>query len=134
MTDSGSLQDSLAAMGFTELGLALLALCCYALAFNGALGLQIRTSAAAVAFIAAGAFAAFTDPWVHGVILIAIGIAGMGLFVAVVWGLSTAFGLSRRGTREPIPELIPELAPEAGVPGEAAAVVRVRPGSPLHSS
>ena len=43
MTDSGSLQDSLAAMGFTELGLALLALCCYALAFNGALGLQIST-------------------------------------------------------------------------------------------
>ena len=40
MTDSGSLQDSLAAMGFIELGLALLALCCYALAFNGALGLR----------------------------------------------------------------------------------------------
>src|SRR4051812_30129058 len=33
MTDSGSLQDSLAAMGFIELGLALLTLCCYALAF-----------------------------------------------------------------------------------------------------
>ena len=131
MTDSGSLQDSLAAMGFTELGLALLTLCCYALAFNGALGLQIRMSAAAIAFVAAGAFAAFTDPWVHGVILIAIGIAGMGLFVGVVWGLSAAFGLSRRGSREPIPALIPE----EGVPGEApAAVVRVRPGSPLHSS
>ena len=67
----------------------------------------------------------------HGVILIAIGIAGMGLFVAVVWGLSAAFGLSRRsGRREPIPELIPQ----EGMPGEAPAVVRVRPGSPLHSS
>jgi len=130
MTDSGSLQDSLATMGFAELGLALLTLCCYALAFNGALGLQIRASAATVAFIAAGAFAAFTDPWVHGVILIAIGVAGMGLFVAVVWGLSAAFGLSRRGAREPFPELVPE----EGVPGEAPAVVRVRPGSPLHSS
>ena len=62
MTDSGSLQDSLAAMGFIELGLALLALCCYALAFNGGLGLQVRTFAAAAAFAAAGAFAAFTDP------------------------------------------------------------------------
>ena len=132
MTDSGSLQDSLAAMGFTELGLALLTLCCYALAFNGALGLKIRTSAAGVAFLAAGAFAAFTDPWVHGVILIAIGIAGMGLFVAVVWALSAVLGLSRRGSREPIPKLMPE---EAAAPGEAPAVVnRVRPGSPLHSS
>ena len=130
MTDSGSLQDSLAAMGFIELGFALLALCCYALAFNGALGLQIRTFAAGAAFAAAGAFAAFTDPWVHGVILIAIGIAGMGLFVAVVWAMSAVLGLSRRGTREPIPEMIPE----EGKPGESPAVVRVRPGSALRSS
>jgi len=130
MTDSGSLQDSLAAMGFIELGLALLTLCCYALAFNGALGQQIRLSAAGLAFVAAGAFAAFTDPWVHGIILIAIGIAGMGLFVAVVWGLSAVLGLSRRGSSEPIPELMPEEV----APGEAPTVVRVRPGSPLHSS
>ena len=129
MTDSGSLQDSLAAMGFIELGFALLALCCYALAFNGALGLQVRTFAAAAAFVAAGAFAAFTDPWVHGVILIAIGIAGMGLFVAVVWALSAVLGLSRRGgSTEPIPE----LRPEEGTPGAAPSVVRVAPKSALH--
>ena len=131
MTDSGSLQDSLAAMGFIELGFALLALCCYALAFNGALGLQFRMFAAAAAFVAAGAFAAFTDPWVHGVILIAIGIAGMGLFVAVVWGLSAVLGLSRRGAAEPIPELVPE---EGAAPGAAPAVVRVAPKSALHHS
>ena len=130
MTDSGSLQDSLAAMGFIELGLALLALCCYALAFNGALGLQVRTIAAAAAFAAAGAFAAFTDPWVHGVILIAIGIAGMGAFVAVVWGLSAVLGLSRRGSAEPIPELVVQ----EGTPGVAPAAVRVAPKSALHQS
>ena len=130
MTDSGSLQDSLAAMGFIELGFALLALCCYALAFNGALGLQVRTFAAAAACIAAGAFAAFTDPWVHGVILIAIGIAGMGLFVAVVWALSAVLGLSRRSGAEPIPELLPEEA----TPDAAPSVVRVAPKSALHHS
>ena len=129
MTDSGSLQDSLAAMGFIELGCALLALCCYALAFNGALGLQVRTFAAAAAFVAAGAFAAFTDPWVHGVILIAIGISGMGLFVAVVWGLSAMLGLSHRSAAEPIPELMPE---EGAAPSAAPTVVRVAPKSALH--
>ena len=131
MTDSGSLQDSLAAMGFTELGLALAALGCYALAFNGGLTLQVRLSAAGIAFLAAGAFAAFTDPWVHGVILIAIGVAGMGLFVALVWALSAAFGLGQRGGREALPAMLPE---EAAPVGEPAAPVRVVPGSPLHSS
>ena len=130
MTDSGSLQDSLAAMGFIELGLALTALSCYALAFSGALRLKIRGSAACTAFVAAGAFAALTNPWVHGVILIAIGVAGMGVFVAVVWGLSAMLGLSRRGAAEPIPELVPE----EGTPGAAPAVVRVPPKSALHQS
>jgi len=139
MTDSGSLQDSLAAMGFTELGLALTALCCYALAFNGALGVQLRLKAAGAAFLAAGAFAAFTDPWVYGVILIAIGVAGMGLFVAIVWGLSAAFGLARRGAGVPIPELMPEeqAAPASDPAAPAhdpASPVRVVSGSPLHSS
>lgn len=131
MTDSGSLQDSLAAMGFTELGLALAALGCYALAFNGGLALRVRLAAAGVAFLAAGAFAAFTDPWVHGIILIAIGVAGMGLFVAIVWALSAAFGLGRRGSREAMPAMLPE---ETAPVGDPAAAVRVVPGSPLHSS
>jgi hypothetical protein len=131
MTDSGSLQDSLAAMGFIELGLALTALSCYALAFSGALRLKIRGSAACAAFVAAGAFAALTNPWVHGVILIAIGVAGMGVFVAIVWGLSVALGLGNRGSREALP-IVP--AEEVAAAPDPASVVRVVPGSPLHSS
>ena len=131
MTDSGSLQDSLSAMGFIELGLALTALCCYALAFSGALRLKIRGSAACAAFLAAGAFAALTHPWVNGVILIAIGIAGMGIFVAIVWGLSVALGLGNRGSREALPIVPAEAVAPAPDP---AGVVRVVPGSPLHSS
>lgn len=130
MTDSGGLQQSLAAMGFVELGLALVALCCYSLAFNGSLAGPTRLKAAACAMLAAGGFVATTDPWVHGVILMVIGIAGIGLFVAAVWVLSAVCGLTRR--KEPLPASA--LLPDGSVLENPAAAVRVGPPTPIHSA
>ena len=130
MTDSGGLQQSLAGMGFIELGLALLALCCYSLAFNGSLGGRTRLKAAASAMLAAGGFVASVDPWVHGVILMVIGIAGIGLFVAAVWVISAVCGLTRREAPLPASALLPD-APVAENP---AAGVMVQPHTPIHSA
>lgn len=98
MTEAGGLYHSLAAMGFKELALAFLALGCYALIFNGSLGVNARLVFAALALLAGGAFAALIEPWTYGVIMMAIGAGALGVFAGVVWGLSAALGL----TQDPI--------------------------------
>lgn len=101
MTDPGGLQQSLAALGFLQLALAFGALGCYALILNGSLGTRARTTAAGCAALAAGALAALTDPWMNGVILIALGIAGIGAFVVAAWSISALCGLAGRRIRAP---------------------------------
>lgn len=130
MTDSDGLQQSLQAMGFTELGLALFALGCYSLVFNGSLGLRARFIAAVCALMAAGGFVASTDPWMHGVILLVLGVAGIGVFVAAVWAISAACGLTRRGVPLPASTII-----ATGTPQETIAnSVLVQPNTPAHSA
>jgi hypothetical protein len=105
MTDSGGLQESLAAMGFVQLALAFVCLTCYAMLLSGALGATLRLAAGASALVAAGALAALTDPWTNGVILVAIGVAGIGLFVIAAWGISAACGLAGRHVVESVAPL-----------------------------
>ena len=93
MTDAASLQQSLAAMGLPQLALAIFALACYCLMLNASLGANARTIAGAAAALAGMALAALTDPWMNGVILVAIGVAGVGVFVVAAWGISVACGL-----------------------------------------
>ena len=112
MIESGDLQHSLAAAtGFTELGLAFLALACYCLAFNGALGAQARLIAAATALLSGAGFAFTVDPWVHGVVLLALGVAAVGAFVGAVWAVSTACGLVSRRARAPREAFDPMATP-----------------------
>ena len=127
MTDSGSLQDSIAAMGFAQLALAFVCLTCYAVLLNGALGATTRVAAGASAVIAAGALAALTDPWTNGVILVALGVAGIGLFVIAAWGISAACGLTGRHLAEP-------ANPVVEVPRAATAAVIGHGGRPAHSA
>jgi len=94
--DASGLQQSLAAMGFTELGLAFTALTGYALALNGALAPRTRRRAAGAAVCAAVAFCVVTDPWVYGVIFVALAVAAMGLFVGAVWAVSALCGFGAR--------------------------------------
>ena len=93
MTDAASLQQSLAATGFPQLALAIFALACYCLMLNASLGARARVNSGAAALLAAIALAALTDPWMNGVILVAIGVAGVGVFVVAAWGISLACGL-----------------------------------------
>jgi hypothetical protein len=124
------LGHSLAGMGFVELGLAFVALCCYALALNGALGVQVRTVAAALAAVASAGFSIATDPWVNGVIFVAIGVASMGAFVACVWLVSALCGLSARRREVLLPTEAGDLpAATSPAPLRAAAT-----GRPIHSA
>ena len=127
MTDPGGLHHSLAAMGFWELALAFGSLICYALVLNGALGGSARLSAAIGAALSAAAFAALTDPWTNGVILVAIGIAAVGAFVFAAWLISAICGLAGQRAREPVPWVVEEPVP-------APAQVRARPATPAHSA
>jgi hypothetical protein len=131
-TNAEGLQQSLAGMGFIELGLAFLALCCYALALNAALGAHTRTIAAALAALAAAGFSVVTDPWVNGVIFVAIGVAAMGAFVACVWIVTALCGLSVRR-----PEVLPLPGTEAGdlpAPTSPAPLRPSGPARPIHSA
>jgi len=129
MTESAGLQESLAAMGFAELALAFVCLTCYAMLLNGALGATARLAAGASAVIAAGALAALTDPWTNGVILVAIGVAGIGLFVIAAWGISAACGLTGRHLAEP-----PIGAVESPRNATAASAVIGHTNRPAHSA
>ena len=129
MTDSGGLQHSLAVMGFAELGLAFVALGCYSLVLNGSLGARGRLVAMGCATFAAAVFAALTDPWVHGVILVALGVGAMGIFVALAWAFSAVCGLTARARA-----LEPATSTADDAPQGSAAQLPHTGHAPIHSS
>jgi hypothetical protein len=86
----GELGDSLERMNFMQLLLLFGFVTCYVVAIGGLFGSTVRLRAAGLALLQAAAFAALTDPWVHGALLIAFAVAGLGLFVVVSWLLARA--------------------------------------------
>lgn len=86
------LNRTLHGLGFEQLLLALVFLASYALALSGLTGERGRRRAALLALLAAIGFAARTDPWVHGALLMAFAVAGMGLFILAVWLVCSLFG------------------------------------------
>ncbi|HUP08120.1 MAG TPA: hypothetical protein VMU47_13255 [Caldimonas sp.] len=131
--DADGLQRSLAGMGFTELAVAFTGFTGYALALNGALTARTRGRAAAAAGCAAVAFCAMTDPWVHGVIFVALAVAAMGLFVGAAWGISALCGFGAR--ERPVLET-PSTFVEDYEDEPIAAPVAIRatvPVQPIHS-
>ena len=88
-----SLQSSVAVMNMNQLALAYAALGCYVLLLGGGYGPKSRNVCAALAFVSVAAFVCMSSPWENGVILVALGIAAIGAFVAAVWVMSAAFGL-----------------------------------------
>jgi hypothetical protein len=85
MTELG---DSLERMSFMQLLLLFGFVTCYVLAIGGLFGATVRLRAAALALMQAVAFAALTDPWVHGALLVVFVVAGLGLFVMLSWLLA----------------------------------------------
>jgi len=92
MTAFVELGQTLAAMGFLQLVLALAFLASYSLTLTGLPDKAAERWAIAGAWLSAAGFAAATTPWVHGVMLIVAAVGAMGLFIAAVWALNRAFG------------------------------------------
>ena len=86
------LGDSLERMSFMQLALLFGFVITYMAAVGGLFGTRVRLRAAALALLQAMAFAALTDPWVHGALLVVFVVAGLGLFVMLAWLLARTLG------------------------------------------
>jgi hypothetical protein len=86
----------------------------YAYALGEFVGTRGRWVALAAALASGGGFAALTDPWEEGVVLVALALAAMGVFVAVVWTLwaLAAWRDARqvRASRRPVSSHFPRVA------------------------
>ncbi len=86
------LNSTLENMGSLQLVLALLFLGAYAMVLGGFVEGSAQAAAGAMAMLSAAAFIALTTPWVHGVLLTAFVVVGMGLFIATAWVVTTLAG------------------------------------------
>lgn len=86
------LGDSLERMSFMQLLLLFGFVTTYVVAVGGLFGTVVRLRAAGLALLQSVAFAALTDPWVHGALLVAFVVAGLGLFVMLSWLLARLLG------------------------------------------
>lgn len=86
------LGDSLERMSFVQLLLLFGFVTTYMVAVGGLFGSAVRLRAAAAALLQAVAFVVLTDPWVHGALLVAFVVAGLGLFVMLSWLLARLLG------------------------------------------
>lgn len=83
------LQHSLQSMGVIQYLLAVMFLICYALALGDFLGPSARFGVAASGLLSAIGFSVLADYWVHGVLLTAFVVVGMGVFIGAAWLLKT---------------------------------------------
>jgi hypothetical protein len=90
------LEATLHDMGFVQLLLALAFLASYVAALGGLFGLGGRLRALWMAFFAACGFSAMTQPWVHGAMLMAFAVVGIGVFIFAVWAVTRLAGLAER--------------------------------------
>lgn len=79
------INNSLQAMGLVQYLLVLLFLMSYPLALTEFAGPRGRSYAVVTTIVAAVAFVWFTDPWEHGVLLVAVAVLAMGAFGGTVW-------------------------------------------------
>jgi hypothetical protein len=87
MSVIGDIRVSLDAIGFEQQMCLFVFIASYPLAIGGLLEGRTRRIAG---FAAAGSmvgFAAMTDPWIHGVLLVAFFVAAVGLFIVSVCAL-----------------------------------------------
>ncbi|WP_280150944.1 hypothetical protein [Piscinibacter sp. XHJ-5] len=87
MSVIGEIRVSLDAIGYEQQVLLFGFLASYPLALGGLLGARGKRIARYTAAVSMIGFAAMTDPWFHGVLLVVMVVAGMGLFIAAVYGL-----------------------------------------------
>jgi hypothetical protein len=131
MSVISELDQTLRAMDFVQLLLAFAFLTGYALALGELFGALGRRRAALAALVAACGFTAMTNPWVHGALLVVFAIAGVGLFIAIVWAFGYAFGMARdTPAQAPSFALEPVVQPQPRpMPSAASPVRRESPNS-----
>jgi hypothetical protein len=120
--------DSLRTLSSLQLLAAFVACVAYGLAQGGLLDRRARYWAWAVACGAAIAFVALHRDWPYAVVLVAIALAGLGWFTAMVWLASRLMGVDRAAI--PVPEdassgsaePAPIAAPSGRAPIGSAAV------------
>jgi hypothetical protein len=126
------LSDSLERMSFMQLLLLFGFVICYVLALGGLFGSSMRLRAAVLALLLAAGFTVLTDPWVHGALLVAFVVAGLGLFVGLSWLLARL--LAPRAMPLP-PDTLADTAGDSDAPlssppsqrhGEASGIVAAR--------
>jgi hypothetical protein len=136
------LNHTLQHIGALQLVLALLFLGAYAMLLGGFIDGRAQAWLLGVATVSVLGFVALTDPWVHGILLAAFVIVGMGVFIAATW-LVTA--LARRGTgvdanselmvgypTEMLLEDQPEDQPLPGVPSRFDPASALPVPQPMH--
>ncbi|MBV9889691.1 MAG: hypothetical protein JO090_02250 [Rhizobacter sp.] len=118
----------LTAMGSEQLFLALVFLASYSLALGEFATPRARSIAAALAFASAVGFAALSQPWEAGVILLGFGFVGVAVFTGAAWLLWMA--TPREAS---VPAVVQELAVNAPIAVQAASS-RVRNTAPILNS
>ena len=122
------LNDSLQHMGFMQLAMLLGFLATYVLALGGLLHGCARAHSAALAAACAAGFAGFTDPWVHGALLVVFVVAGLGLFVLLSWLLARFVtpAQSFPADAEPAVDGAPQIAQPVALAAAPAGVGEMR--------
>lgn len=92
----GELNKTLLQLTLAQYLLAVVFLLGYGIALGSMFGRASRLRALLLALLAAAGFAALTQPWEHGVLLILCAIGGVGLFIAVAWVFSVVTASARR--------------------------------------
>ena len=123
MTELG---DSLERMSFMQLLLLFGFVIAYMVSLGGLFGSRVRLRAAGLALALAAGFAAMTDPWVHGALLVVFVVAGRGLFVLLSWVLARLLGPRQ------VPQPVPTELPHESVPLTAQPLLQpARPAPKL---
>jgi hypothetical protein len=87
MSVIGEIRGSLDAIGFEQQAFLFAFLASYPLTLGGLLASRGRRIAGITATASMIGFTIATDPWIHGVLVVVVIVAGMGMFIAAVWAL-----------------------------------------------
>lgn len=129
MSVIGEVRATLDAMGVEQQACMFVFLMSYPLTLGALLEAKGRRIAGGFAASSAIAFAVFTDPWFHAVLLVIGGVGGVGVFIAMVYLADHAY---RRYAVAPLvlPEELAEQAAEAAAVAPPAPVRERLPLSP----
>jgi len=110
----GEIRASLDAIGYEQQTCVFVFLTSYPLAIGGLLESRGRCTAGLMAGAAAIAFALLTDPWMHAVVLVVLGVSGIGVFIGAVYLVDhLSRRVAMRGMPKPQPQPLPDLAAAA---------------------